>query len=104
MPFQVAIKTMVGHDLNHVGPIEKISSQQQRARRLEWNHVRRTHLVVVHAFATEMEAVIAKSALESAGIMASIRSDSWFAWSIIRSGNMTSHTARMGAGQGPKLR
>ena len=34
------------------------------------------NLVVVHAFATEMEAVIAKSALESAGIMASIRSDS----------------------------
>lgn len=33
-------------------------------------------LVVVHAFATEMEAVIAKSALESAGIVASIRSDS----------------------------
>ena len=34
------------------------------------------HLVVVHAFATEIEAVIAKSALESAGIIASIRSDS----------------------------
>jgi hypothetical protein len=33
-------------------------------------------VVVVHAFATEMEAVIAKSALESAGIVASIRSDS----------------------------
>jgi Putative prokaryotic signal transducing protein len=33
-------------------------------------------LVVVHAFATEMEAVIAKSALESAGITASILSDS----------------------------
>ena len=33
-------------------------------------------VVVVHAFATEMEAVIAKSALESAGIIASIRSDS----------------------------
>jgi hypothetical protein len=34
------------------------------------------HLVVVHSFATEMEAVIAKSALELAGITASIRSDS----------------------------
>jgi Putative prokaryotic signal transducing protein len=33
-------------------------------------------LVVVHSFATEMEAVIAKSALESAGIVASIQSDS----------------------------
>jgi hypothetical protein len=33
-------------------------------------------LVVVQAFATEMEAVIAKSALESAGIVSSIRSDS----------------------------
>ena len=33
-------------------------------------------VVVVHAFGTEMEAVIAKSALESAGIVASIRSDS----------------------------
>jgi hypothetical protein len=29
------------------------------------------HLVVVHAFATEMEAVIAKSALESSGIIVS---------------------------------
>jgi Putative prokaryotic signal transducing protein len=35
-----------------------------------------SHLVVVQAFATEMEAVIARSALESAGIVASIRSDS----------------------------
>jgi hypothetical protein len=34
------------------------------------------HLVVVHSFATEMEAVIAKSALESAGIISLIRSDS----------------------------
>jgi hypothetical protein len=33
-------------------------------------------LVVVHAFATEVEAVIAKSALESAGIVATIQSDS----------------------------
>jgi hypothetical protein len=33
-------------------------------------------VVVVHAFVTEMEAVIAKSALESAGIVASIQSDS----------------------------
>ena len=33
-------------------------------------------LVVVRSFATEMEAVTAKSALDSAGIMASIRSDS----------------------------
>jgi hypothetical protein len=33
-------------------------------------------LVVVRSFATEMEAVTAKSALESAGIMALIRSDS----------------------------
>jgi hypothetical protein len=33
-------------------------------------------LIVVHSFATEMEAVIAKSALESAGIVAAIRSDS----------------------------
>jgi Putative prokaryotic signal transducing protein len=33
-------------------------------------------LVVVHSFATEMEAVIAKSPLESAGIVASIQSDS----------------------------
>ena len=33
-------------------------------------------LVVVRSFATEMDAVVAKSALESAGIMASIRSDS----------------------------
>jgi hypothetical protein len=35
-----------------------------------------TRLVVVQAFATEMEAVIARSALESAGITASIQSDS----------------------------
>ena len=34
------------------------------------------NLVVVQSFATEMEALIAKSALESAGIIASIRSDS----------------------------
>jgi hypothetical protein len=34
-----------------------------------------TQLIVVHAFATEMEAVIAKSALESAGIAATIQSD-----------------------------
>ena len=34
------------------------------------------NLIVVHAFATEMEAVIAKSALESAGIPAAIQSDS----------------------------
>lgn len=34
------------------------------------------HVVVVHSFSTEMEAVIAKSALESAGIFASIQSDS----------------------------
>ena len=33
-------------------------------------------LVVVYAFATEMEAVIARSALESAGIVSAIRSDS----------------------------
>jgi Putative prokaryotic signal transducing protein len=33
-------------------------------------------LVMIQAFATEMEAVIAKSALESAGIVASIQSDS----------------------------
>jgi hypothetical protein len=33
-------------------------------------------LVVIRSFATEMEALIAKSALESAGIIASIRSDS----------------------------
>ena len=33
-------------------------------------------LVVVRSFATEIEAVTAKSALESAGIMALIRSDS----------------------------
>jgi Putative prokaryotic signal transducing protein len=35
-----------------------------------------TDLVIVCAFATQMEAVIAKSALESAGIVASIQSDS----------------------------
>jgi Putative prokaryotic signal transducing protein len=35
-----------------------------------------THLIVIHSFATEMEAVIAKRALESAGIAASIQSDS----------------------------
>jgi hypothetical protein len=34
------------------------------------------HLVVARSFVTEMEAVTAKSALESAGIIASIRSDS----------------------------
>ena len=33
-------------------------------------------LVVVRSFATEMEALTAKSVLESAGIMVSIRSDS----------------------------
>jgi Putative prokaryotic signal transducing protein len=35
-----------------------------------------TELVLLHAFATQMEADMAKSALESAGIVAMIQSDS----------------------------
>ena len=47
-------------------------------------------LVAVHSFATEMVAVIAKGALESAGITASVRSDS--------AGGMRPHLGRSRGG------